>query len=423
MGAEKYLIRVAPEKREEISKALLALGVSPGKEMFGYIPVFLPLGDNPVLGKIREIPGVIEVTVDRKMTILQEVVSQALPLRGPIPINRKLDKFIYYARNPLLIPEALAYSSQEAGERFPTSESRKMVGADVAESYGYQGKGVKVAVLDTGVDYGCPQSPRPKGKSSVDGQPLAYDEVGHGVHCLTTIAGNSIPTPWGQIKGVAPEVEVEVFKVLGYGVGIGSSSSVLRGMMDAFEWGADIISMSLGSPYTEDPPEVVPECRAIEMLTKQGMICVLANGNDGPDPHTVGVPANSPYAISVGAIDRNGNLASFSSHGPTFQKEIKPDVVAPGVYILSSTTGLIDAMQFMDGPKLGAISGTSMACPHLSGLVALMIQLFREKGVKLTSEVFKEMVSLYGETKTNERGWGLPTWDMALRYLQRGGQQ
>ena len=96
---------------------------------------------------------------------------------------------------------------------------------------------------------------------------------------------------------------------------------------------------------------------------------------------------------------------------------MKPDCVAPGVDILSSTCGLIDSMQFMDGPKLGAISGTSMACPHISGLVALIKQFYRENDLELTTSMLKDMLERHGQSKDNERGWGLLTWDMAKRYL------
>jgi serine protease AprX len=237
-----------------------------------------------------------------------------------------------------------------------------------------------------------------------------------------------------MLKGVAVDAEVAAFKVLGYGIGAGTNSSVLRGMMDAFEWGADIISMSLGSPYSEDPPEVIPECRAIEMLTKQGIIVVVANGNDGPEPNTVGVPANSPYALSVGAVDINGNVASFSSRGPTAQGLIKPDCCAPGVNILSTSAGLIATMQFMDGPpKLAAISGTSMATPHASGVVALALQYARMKGKTLTTQDIKDAlasippalpeqaaeraVEVTKIEKNNDTGWGLITYQKLKRYI------
>jgi len=398
---------VDPARTEEVKSALRGVGVSIITQTFDYITIDIP---EELVPKVRAILGVVAVTPERTVRI------------SVMPVFQKLQKFMELARNPLTLPLAISFSLEvDRGKiRLPTSESRKMLGADKAENEGYTGKGVKVAVLDTGIDTPfCPQLPLTFfGKSSVDGMPWENDENGHGTHCATTIAGSAFPTPWGTLKGVAPDVEIGFFKVLGYGMGAGTETSVLRGMMDAFEWGADIISMSLGSPYSEEPTDKIPECRAVKMLTDQGIIVVVANGNDGPNPRTVGVPACSPYALSVGAIDRDGNLADFSSRGPTQEDLIKPDCLAPGVDILSSTCGIIATMQFMDGFKLGAISGTSMATPHISGLVALIKQLYRENEVELTTSMLKDILKTYGQPKDSERGWGLLTWDMAKRYSE-----
>jgi len=225
------------------------------------------------------------------------------------------------------------------------------------------------------------------------------------------------------MKGVAPEADVLMVKCLGYGIGMGWTSGILRAMMDAFEWRADVISMSLGSEYTEIPVEEIPECRAIEMLSQQGIITVVANGNSGPAERTVGSPANSPHALSIGAVSYpDGVIADFSSRGPTAENQIKPDCVAPGVDILSSTAtlSLIDNMQFMDGPRLAAISGTSMATPHVAGLVALALQYSRSIGKNLTLQGIKEALSLYGDQpeKGNDYGWGLITYPLLKRYIE-----
>lgn len=402
----RYLVQVDPARAEEVKTALRGLGAGIVTQVFDYVTIDIP---EELVPKVRAIPGVVDVTPERPVRI------------AAMPVFVKLQKFLELARNPLTLPLAISFSLEaDRGKvRWPTNESRKVLGAEEAEDEGYTGKGVKVAVLDTGIDTPfCPQLPfRLFGKSSVEGMPWENDENGHGTHCATTIAGRSLPSPWGTLKGVAPDAEIAFFKVLGYGMGMGTQTSVMRGLMDAFEWGADIVSMSLGSPYSEEPTETIPEARAIKMLTEQGIICVVANGNEGPNPRTVGVPACSPYAFSVGAIDRNGDLADFSSRGPTQEDLIKPDCVAPGVDILSSTSGMIDFMQAMDGLKLGAISGTSMATPHISGLVALIKQLYRENGVELTTSMLKNMLERYGRRKDNERGHGLLTWDMAKRYL------
>jgi hypothetical protein len=240
--------------------------------------------------------------------------------------------------------------------------------------------------------------------------------------CATCISGESFQTPFGLLKGIAPDCQVQIFKCLGYFLGAGSDSSVMRAMMDAYEWGADIISASLGSPYTEEPPETIPNCRAVRMLTNAGVINVWANGNDGPEPNTVGVPANEPSALSVGAIDKEGKIAEFSSRGKTAQGLVKPDCVAPGVYTTSSSTGLIALMQMgRDFPGTASISGTSMATPHCSGIVALALQYARSKGKNLTTDHIKEAMDLWGEypggAKNSDYGWGLITYQLLKRYV------
>jgi len=400
----RYLVRVEPERREEV-KGKLPAGVTVRRQYFDYIEVEAP---ETLVPEIKGIPGVVSVRRARRKRIMYR----------PMPVENKLSEFL--SRDPL---SAISFSlGEEKPDRLTTMETRSYIGADRADELGITGKGVKVAVLDTGLDRLCAQLPPipPQNMySAVDGQPLPDDENGHGTWCATCIGGREIPTPFGSIMGVAPKADIYHIKVLGYGAGFGSEADVMEGLMEAFRWGADIISMSLGSPYTETPPEELPECRAIRMLTGEGVICSIANGNAGPDSRTVGVPACEPSALSVGAVDpRTGEVADFSSRGPTQIDDVKPDVIEPGVTILSSTVGLIDAMEFRDLLKAGAISGTSMATPHMSGLATLIKEYYRENGVELTTEMLKDMAARYGEPKNNTRGWGLFTFGMAERYLE-----
>jgi len=400
----RYLVRCESDRREEV-KGELPAGVKVRRQYFDYIEVEAP---EALVPRIRKIPGVISVRKARKKKIMYP----------PMPVEKKLTEFL--SRDPL---SALSFSAEEKKpDRLTTTETRRYIGANKAGEIGVTGKGIKVAVLDTGLDRLCtqlPPIPSQNTYSAVDGQPLADDENGHGTWCATCIGGRKIPTPFGSIMGMAPGAQIYHIKVLGRGAGSGSEADVMEGLMEAFRWGADIISMSLGSPYTKTPPEELPECRAIRMLTGEGIVCCVANGNSGPDSRTVGVPACEPTAFSVGAIDsRTGEVADFSSRGPTQIGDVKPDIIEPGVSILSSTVGLIDAMEFRDLSKLGSISGTSMATPHASGLVALIKQLYRENDIELTTDMLKDMVKKYGGSKDNTRGWGLLTFEMAERYLE-----
>lgn len=410
----KYLVRIDLARLEEIKHSLAALRASgevkPAGQIFDYLVVDVPPELAP---SISALGGVIAVTPERWLSIKQLLV----------PIDKKIDEFQrLFLANPITGPASAFKFSLEADmgkERVPTSQSRKMLGADVADAEGVSGKGIKVAVLDTGTNVLGVQGPYIGGSSTVEGMPIQADENGHGTHVQTTVSGRPFQSIHGLLKGVAVDADVAAFKVLGYGIGAGTNISVLRGMMDAFRWRADIISMSLGSPYTEEPLEELPEVRAIKMLAEQGIICIVANGNDGSGSHSVGVPANSPEALSVGAVSYpDGSIAPFSSRGPTAQGLIKPDCVAPGVNILSTSAGLIATMQFMDGPPLlAAISGTSMSTPHVSGIVALALQYARMKGKKLTTEGIKEALELYGEPKNNDYGHGLIRYQLLRRYI------
>ncbi len=406
----KWLVQVEKTRLEAVRKELGALGLAVVGQQFNFITVDIP---DPMVEKVRALPGVVAMTPDKPYKALQLV----------LPVEAKLAEFHrLFTSNPLTGPAMafkFALSADTGKTRVPTSESRKMVGADVAEGEGISGKGVKVAVLDTGTSYDLLfQGPYVGGRSAVEGQLVPFDEVGHGTHVQTTISGRAFKSLHGLLKGVAVDAEVIAIKVLGYGLGMGMTSGILRGMADAVEWGADVVSMSLGGPE-EDPGN--PYDIIISGLSKEGMIFCIAAGNSGPDPETIGTPGSCEAALTVGAVDIQGNIAAFSSRGRTKDGRIKPDVVDPGVNILSTSAGYIALMQFMDGPPaLAAISGTSMATPHCAGIVALALQYARSRGKKLTTEGIKEAMALYGDrggAKDNSYGWGLLTYSILKRYV------
>lgn len=407
----RYLVQVEPAKAEQVKSSLSGIGIRPISQMFDYISIEAP---EEVVPKIRAIPGVIAVIPEKQYKVKYT----------PISIETKLAEFqrLFFS-NPITGPlQAIRFSIQaDTGKkRVPTSESRKMVGADVAEAEAITGKGIRVAVLDTGTNPSYFQGLYTGGKSSMEGQPIPYDEVGHGTHCATTISGRPFQSIRGLLKGVAVNAEVAAFKCLGGMIGFGTTSAILRAMADAVEWKADIISMSLGGDdedYTTSPYH-----RIISGLTKQGMIFCIAAGNSGPAPNTIGSPGSVPDALTVGAVSYpDGKIAEFSSRGPTRNGLVKPDCVAPGVDILSTSSGYIALMQVVDGPPaLAAISGTSMATPHTAGICALALQYARMKGKTLTTDNIKEALNLYGEyagRKNMDYGWGLITFQLLRRYI------
>lgn len=247
-------------------------------------------------------------------------------------------------------------------------ESVPLIGAPEAWAAGYTGRGVKVAVLDTGIDATHPDlvGQIDDRVSFVPGEDTS-DINGHGTHVASTIVGTGAASN-GDYKGVAPDADLIVGKVLGGPEGQGADSWVLAGMQWAAESGADIVSMSLGDSFASDGLD--PMSLAVDSLTAQyGSLFVIAAGNAGPE--TISSPGAATSALTVGATDKQDNLAWFSSTGPlTGTGAMKPDLSAPGVDITAARS-----QQMPDGEGFyRTISGTSMATPHVSGAAAILLQ-------------------------------------------------
>ncbi|WP_157252994.1 S8 family peptidase [Nonomuraea typhae] len=243
-------------------------------------------------------------------------------------------------------------------------QSVVQVGAPQAWQAGLDGKGVKVAVLDTGVDQDHPDlRGRVKESKVFTGEPSVKDGHGHGTHVAATIAGGP------QKKGVAPGADLIVGKVLSDG-GLGSFSQIIEGMEWAVAQGAAVVNMSLGGDATDGTD---PLSTSLNTLSAQsGALFVVAAGNEGR-PWSVGTPGAADSALTVGAVDRQDALAGFSSQGPRLDGAPKPDITAPGVGIVAARAA---------GTTLGdpvsethtAASGTSMATPHVAGAAAILKQ-------------------------------------------------
>ncbi len=250
--------------------------------------------------------------------------------------------------------------------------SAGQIGADRAWEAGYDGSGVTIAVLDTGIDadHGDFEDKILGAANFTDGD--AEDTVGHGTHVASTAAGSG-ERSGGTYRGIAPGADLLVGKVLGeYG---GLDSWILQGMEWAVDEGADIVNMSLGGPvYPDDDPLV----EAIERLSDEhGTLFVVAAGNSGPNEGTVDSPGVAPAALTVGAVDRQDAIADFSSVGPApYDAALKPDLSAPGVEIAAASAAGSE-IELVGTPVTEgytAISGTSMATPHVAGAAALLLQ-------------------------------------------------
>ncbi|MGK5741225.1 S8 family peptidase [Micromonospora sp. URMC 103] len=258
------------------------------------------------------------------------------------------------------------------GLRQPTLDvSVPLTGAPEAWKAGWTGAGVKVGVIDTGIDETHPDlAGRVAAAENFTADPDTLDRVGHGTHVASTIAGTAAASQ-GRYKGMAPGATLYSAKVC---VEEGCpESAILAGMTWAAQQGVKVANMSLGGT---DSPETDPIEAALTDLThRYGVLFVVAAGNSGEaGESTVNSPGGVAEALTVGAVTKTGELASFSSRGPRAgDAGIKPDITAPGVDIVaarSSTSDLAPA----ENPRYASLNGTSMATPHVAGAAAILAQ-------------------------------------------------
>nr|WP_202891779.1 S8 family serine peptidase [Kribbella shirazensis] len=286
--------------------------------------------------------------------------------------------------------------------RATLDRSTKQIGAPAAWRQGYDGHGVKVAVLDTGYDAGHPDLAKQvvASESFVPDQAV-QDLHGHGTHTASIVAGVGTASD-GQRKGVAPGAELLIGKVLDNNGG-GLDSEAIAGMEWAVQQGAKVVNMSLGG-WPSDGTD--PMSQAVDRLSKSsGALFVIAAGNSGAE-ETVGSPGSASEALTVGAIDRDNTLASFSSRGPRVgDGALKPEVTAPGVEIAAARAAGTEQGQVL-GQYYTAMSGTSMATPHVAGAAAILAQRHPDwTGRQLKAALAATAVPSAG-TRTDQQGLG-----------------
>ncbi|MFI5769549.1 S8 family serine peptidase [Streptomyces sp. NPDC051658] len=247
-------------------------------------------------------------------------------------------------------------------------DSVPQVNAPQAWAEGYDGKGSKVAVLDTGIDATHPDVKDRilETKSFVPGEE-AVDRNGHGTHVASTIAGSGAASE-GVNKGVAPGADLIIGKVLG-DEGSGADSGIIEAMEWAKAEGADVVSMSLGSSIPDDGSD--PMSQAVDALSADGgPLFVIAAGN-AYGAGTIGSPGSAEKALTIAAVDKKDNRADFSSMGPLVRSYgLKPDLSAPGVDINAAASQSVPGIDGM----YQSMSGTSMATPHVAGAAAILKQ-------------------------------------------------
>ncbi|HEY8475127.1 MAG TPA: carboxypeptidase regulatory-like domain-containing protein [Natronosporangium sp.] len=314
---------------------------------------------------------------------------------------------------------------EETGEPLLPGWNLDSVNApDVWGEYGVRGAGVVVGVMDSGVDIDHPALGRAWRGNDGDVEsswfvptgenyPRPGDFDGHGTH----VTGSILGAPPGQVIGVAPDAQWIAAKV--FRDGGSTTDSILHA---GFEWmlapggdpaaAPDVVNNSWGSNDGLDT-EFWDDVAA---WVAAGIVPIFANGNAGPGTGTVGSPASFPHSIGVGAIDSDDRPAYFSSRGPVIWDGVeyqKPQLSAPGYQVFSS----------LPGGGYGTANGTSMAAPHVTGVVALMLSA--APGLTVDQVRSALIASARSNSQTdalpNAYGAGIADAYAAVTYVSRSG--
>lgn len=282
---------------------------------------------------------------------------------------------------------------------------------------GYEGDGITVGVIDTGVaphsDLTKPNNRIVGFKDLVNERNNPYDDNGHGTHVAGIIAGNGFSSK-GKYMGVAPKANILAIKALDENGG-GNTSDIIAALSYIVEtkdkYNTKIINISLGTPANSSCDKD-PLCKAVDMAIKAGLTVVAAAGNSGPSEGTILSPGTNRNVITVGAVDDRGTsdssddtIASFSSRGPTLEGLMKPDIVAPGVNIRSLSNIKLNGYS--------TLSGTSMATPLVSGSVALLLD--KDKNLK-PQEIKEKLMKSCIDLKSTQEMQGSGMLNLKLLF-------
>lgn len=342
---------------------------------------------------IEEVPVIIQLNDNNKTLInnvsnLSTKVKADLPLIGGIAGNMSTDIIYRLSTTP-----EVDYISFDSNVYALLDVATPTMEAYFPHEKGYDGNGITVAVIDTGVaphdDLVKPTNRIIEFMDFVNNKETPYDDNGHGTHVAGIIAGNGYSSR-GKYVGIAPKSNIIGIKALDENGG-GSTSDIIAALSYCIEmmdkYNIKIINLSLGTPATHSPDKD-PLVKAVEKCVEAGIIVVTAAGNSGPNARTILSPGISKEVITVGAVDdkrtvdpSDDTIAPFSSRGPTPDGIQKPDLVAPGVNINSISHSKLDSYT--------SLSGTSMATPLVSGSLALLLNRY----VDLSPKEFKTMLT------------------------------
>ncbi|RKD33105.1 peptidase S8 [Lacrimispora algidixylanolytica] len=284
---------------------------------------------------------------------------------------------------------------------------RDAIHCDMAYRMGLTGRGVGVAVLDTGIYLHEDFEHRVVDfVDIVHRRRDAYDDNGHGTHIAGIIGGSGSASD-GKYMGIAPECHIIMLKVLDK-KGNGYASDVLAGLKwvrdNRERYGIRIVNISVGSFSRKGMTENSVLVRGVNAAWDDGLVVCVAAGNMGPGTNTITTPGISRKVITVGCSDdykevnvMGNRMIDYSGRGPTGACICKPEIIAPGAGIMSCSN---------EEGQYQSKSGTSMSTPLVSGAIALLLQKYPYMNNRDVKLMLRERAVDLG-LPINQQGWGL----------------
>ena len=398
----------------------------------GLIPVIVRANDGDELQASSDFVSLTGATKTADLGLIDAFAAEMTPEafakmaeNAPAGVTIHLDEKVHaYQPVELSRPETLDPQQPSLQQ----DNAMATLGIDKIHAQGFKGKGVGIAVIDTGLYPHADYKDRIVGwKSWTDGSLEPNDPQGHGTHVAGDALGDGTLSD-GKFYGPAPESHLIGIQVLDKN-GSGRLSDIIKGVQWAVtkkdELDIDIINMSLGGPqydsYKNDPVAL-----SVGKAVEAGIVAAVAGGNSGPKPETIGTPGNHPDAFTVGALNDKGTLtradddvAPFSSRGPTkVDGLVKPNILAPGVNITAANAPG-SAIDRANVPHVGqgyvTISGTSMATPIFAGIIAAVLSANPNLSPAQIKDIFTATAEPIAGVDPNSQGFGVVSPAAALQ--------